>query len=42
MDNINISELSHQELLDLYKTVKEFLEYLEKEKQNEEKQEDTL
>ena len=42
MDNINILELSHQELLDLYKTIKEFLEYLEKEKQNKESQEDVL
>ena len=42
MDNINILELSNDELLDLYKTIKEFLEFLEKEKQTQEKQEEEL
>lgn len=42
MDNINILELSNEELLDLYKTVKQFLEFLDEEKQKQDKQEDVL
>lgn len=42
MDNINILELSNEELLDFYKTVKQFVEFLEKEKKKEDNQEDVL
>lgn len=35
MDNIKISELSNEELLDIYKTIKEFLDFLESEKPEE-------
>lgn len=42
MDNIKISELSNEELLDVYKIIKEFLDFLESEKQKEEKPEEIL
>lgn len=42
MDNINILELSNEELLDFYKTVKQFVEFLENEKKKEDNQEDVL
>ena len=35
MDNSSIDKLSNQELLDIYKKLEEYIEFLEKEKKDE-------
>jgi len=35
MDNTSIDKLSNQELLDIYKKLEEYIEFLEKEKKDE-------